>query len=243
MSGIDEKVLVGERAAALIQDGMKVGLGSGSTAARFVDALGKRVAGGLDIIGVPTSEATRRQAEALGIRLATLEEQPELDVTVDGADEIGPDLVLIKGGGGALLREKLVAAASRRMIVVADGSKRVERLGRFPLPIEVVPFGFATTHRRLASVLADATGRPVEAALRSSPGGSPFVTDGGHWIVDARVGAIEKPVELGAALKGLLGVVEHGLFVGLASTALIGTQEGVMELDRQGHLRPGDAGP
>lgn len=244
MSGTDAKRIAGEQAARLVEDGMRVGLGTGSTAAFFVEALGRRVAGGLRVVGVPTSEATRRRAEGLGIRLATLTEEPELDLTVDGADEIGPDLALIKGGGGALLREKLVAAASRRLVVVADAAKRVGRLGRFPLPIEVVPFGFETTRRRVAAVLARAAGRPVEAGLRRTPDGAAFVTDGGHWIIDARVGEIAEPASLGAALKAVLGVVEHGLFVGLASAALIGTPEGVMELDREdGHPRPGEIAP
>src|SRR3954468_12318125 len=131
---------------------MRLGLGTGSTAAHFVAALGERVRGGLDVVGVPTSEATRGQAEREGIRLTTLDETPELDLTVDGADEIGGSLCLIKGGGGALLREKIVAAASRRMVVIADGSKRVEALGRFPLPIEVVPFGVEATRRAIADV-------------------------------------------------------------------------------------------
>ena len=135
----DAKRLAAERALTLVQDGMALGLGTGSTAAHFVAALGRRVAEGLRIVGVPTSEATRRQAEALAIPLATLDERPELDLTIDGADEIDPQLRAIKGGGGALLREKMVAAASRRMVVIADASKRVERLGAFPLPVEVVP--------------------------------------------------------------------------------------------------------
>ncbi len=230
MSGIDGKRAAAERAVMLVRDGMRLGLGTGSTAAFFVEALGRRRATGLDVVAVPTSEATRRQAEALGIRLATLDEEPELDLTVDGADEIGPDLILIKGGGGALLREKLVAAASRRMVVIADGSKWVATLGRFPLPVEVVPFGFESTRRRLSALLSDTVRRAIEPALRKGADGAPFVTDGGHWIVDAQLDAIPAPAELAVSLKATLGVVEHGLFVGLAHAALIGTPDGVMEV-------------
>ena len=230
VDGTEQKRAAAEAAARLVVDGMQVGLGTGSTAALFVDALGRRVADGLRIVGVATSEATHWQASGLGIPLSTLEERPALDLTVDGADEIGPDLVLIKGGGGALLREKLVAAASRRMIVIADASKRVPRLGRFPLPIEVVPFGFETTRRRLSAFLEREAGGPIELSLRRGPDGSPFVTDGQHWIVDARMGTIADPAALAAGLEGILGVVEHGLFVGMADTALIGTQDGVIEV-------------
>ncbi|MDB5590251.1 ribose-5-phosphate isomerase RpiA [Enterovirga sp.] len=239
MSTAEEKLRAAERAVDFVQDGMRLGLGTGSTAALFVAALGRRTASGLSVLAVPTSEATRRQAEALGIPLATLDDEPELDLTVDGADEIDPALNLIKGGGGALLREKLVAAASRRMLVIADSAKRVTRLGRFPLPIEVVPFGLETTHRRVAAVLAEAApgGR---LTLRRDTAGAPVLTDGAHYILDAELGAIESPAELGAALKAVLGVVEHGLFVGLADTALIGAQDGVMEIVRPTPSRPGE---
>ncbi|MDB5558872.1 MAG: ribose-5-phosphate isomerase [Enterovirga sp.] len=220
------KQLAAERACDLVQSGMRLGLGTGSTAALFVAELGRRR---LDIIGVPTSEATRAQAEALGIRLATLEEQPELDLTIDGADEIDPELSLIKGGGGALLREKLVAAASRRMVVIADHSKRVERLGRFPLPVEVVPFGLETTRRRIQGCLRQLE-LSGEIRLRAGPGGQPFMTDGGHAILDLSLGEIPDPHGLAAVLKSTLGVVEHGLFVAMASRALIGSPEGVIEI-------------
>lgn len=228
MSGNDAKRVVAERAAEGVESGMRLGLGTGSTAAFLVAAIGRRVREGLDIVAVPTSEATRRQAADLGIRLATLDEMPELDLTIDGADELDPDLRLIKGGGGALLSEKLVAAASRRMIVIADESKRVQRLGRFPLPIEIVAFGWETTRRRIASALA-ALDQPGDLVLRLGPDGTPAPTDHGHLILDAHLGTIRDPEALGPALKGLLGVVEHGLFIGLASSALIGTREGVME--------------
>src|SRR6201982_4115550 len=169
---------------------MKLGLGTGSTAKNFVELLGARVRNGLDVIGVPTSEATRQDALRCGIRLTTLDDIDRLDLTVDGADEIDPQLNLIKGGGGALLREKIVAAASDRMIVIADESKWVEVLGRFPLPIEVIPFGLAATRRAIAKAFAQG-GVSGEMVLRKRPDGHVFVTDGGHWIIDAHLGRIK----------------------------------------------------
>lgn len=228
MTGRDGKREVAEAACALVESGMRLGLGTGSTAALFVEALARR---GLDIVAVPTSEATGRQAAERGIRLATLEEEPELDLTIDGADEIDPALDLIKGGGGALLREKLVASASRRMVVIADSSKRVDRLGRFPLPVEIVPFGTETTRRRIAALLV-AEGLPAEMALRRGGDGQPFRTDGGNAILDLRLGAVPDAPRLATILKATLGVVEHGLFVALAGRALIGGPEGVMEVAR-----------
>lgn len=227
----DPKLAAARRACDLVEDGMRLGLGTGSTAALFVAALGERVAAGLDIVCVPTSEATRWQADMLGIRLATLEEEPELDLTVDGADEIDPALNLIKGGGGALLREKIVASASRRMLVIADGSKEVGTLGRFPLAVEVVPFGLETTRRRIAVLLLE-MGLAGEPSLRRRPDGSPFETDGGHLILDMALGAIPDAPALARALSGLVGVVEHGLFIGLASAALIGTESGTRMIGR-----------
>src|SRR5204863_9267884 len=175
-----------------VRSGMRLGLGTGSTAKHFVDLLAERVRGGLDVVAVPTSEVTRAQAERLGIPLTTLEETPELDLTVDGADEIAPDLSLIKGGGGALLREKIVAAASARMIVIADESKWVSVLGRFPLPVEVEPFGLAAT-RRAVQAAAAAAGCAGPALLRRAKDGHAFVTDGGHWILDAAFERIADP--------------------------------------------------
>jgi ribose 5-phosphate isomerase A len=183
------------------------------------------------VLAVPTSEATRRQAEGEGIPLTTLDETPELDLTVDGADEIDGRLRLVKGAGAALLREKIVAAASRRMIVIADGSKRVEVLGRSPLPIEVVPFGLAATLRAVAAVCGDAGA----LALRRTAAGEPVVTDGGHYIVDARLGRIGEPEALAAALNAVPGVVDHGLFLNLATGAVIATERGLVEL---GTVRP-----
>lgn len=219
-----------EAAAAaleLVEGGMRLGLGTGSTARHFVELLADRVKGGLDVVGVPTSEATAAQAGSLGIRLVTLEEEPELDLTIDGADEVDGRLRLIKGAGAALLREKIVAAASRRMVVIADRAKRVETLGAFPLPIEVNPFGLAATERLVARACA---GRP--AALRRRPDGAPVVTDGGHWILDAALGRIEDPEALGLALHAVPGVVEHGLFLGLCDTAFFAGPDGVAVLDR-----------
>src|SRR5512139_1098542 len=178
------------RAVEFVRPGMRLGLGTGSTAKHFVELVGERVRAGLDIIAVPTSEATHADANRCGIPLTTLDETPELDLTVDGADEIGPDLSLIKGGGGALLREKIVAAASRRMIVIADQSKWVGALGAFALPIEVTPFGFAATRKAVEKAIA-AIQRPGPLNLRRGKDGHAFVTDGGHWIIDVALGRID----------------------------------------------------
>jgi ribose 5-phosphate isomerase A len=223
------KRAAGERAAALVTDGMRLGLGSGSTAAHFVAALGERVRDGLRVIGVPTSEATREQAQREGIPLSTLDETPALDLTVDGADEIDDELRLIKGGGGAHLREKIVASASRRMIVIADGSKRVVTLGRFPLPIEVVPFGLRATQTAIATLL-ESLDMAGDLRLRTAADGTPTVTDGGHFILDAHLGRIDKPNVLASTLNNIPGVVEHGLFLGLATGAILATGEGLVEL-------------
>jgi ribose 5-phosphate isomerase A len=216
-----------------VRNGMRIGLGTGSTAAHFVDLLAERVRGGLDVVGVPTSEATRAQAARLGVRLTTLEETPELDLTVDGADEIAPDLSLIKGGGGALLREKIVAAASARMVVIADHTKWVATLGRFPLPIEVVPFGLAAT-RRAVEAAALAAGAPGPASLRRGNDGHAFVTDGGHFILDAALERIVRPDVLAQRLAAIPGVVEHGLFIGLAQAAVIAGPDGMRVVERPG---------
>lgn len=229
MSADDLKRAAAARAVALVEPGMALGLGTGSTAGHFVALLGERVRGGLDVVGVPTSEATRAQAEAEGIRLATLDDFPSLDLTVDGADELDDALNLVKGGGGALLREKIVAAASRRMIVIADGSKRVETLGRFPLPIEVVPFGLEATRRAVARAIA-VSGAAGDLRLRNATDNSPYVTDGGHFILDAHLTRIDAPDALAAALATVPGVVEHGLFLGLATGAVLATEDGLVTL-------------
>jgi ribose 5-phosphate isomerase A len=208
-----------------VRPGMRLGLGTGSTARHFVELLGERVRAGLDVIAVATSEATQADAERCGIPLTTLDETPELDLTVDGADEIAPDLSLIKGGGGALLREKIVAAASARMVVIADETKFVGMLGRFPLPIEVVPFGLAATRRAIEAAAARA-GCAGPALLRRTRDGHVFVTDGGHWILDASLERIPDPRALAERLATIPGVVEHGLFIGLAQTAVLAGPNG-----------------
>ncbi|MBX3570644.1 MAG: ribose-5-phosphate isomerase RpiA [Rhizobiaceae bacterium] len=213
------KVEAARAALAHVEDGMRLGIGTGSTAAEFVRLLAERVAKGLSVVGVPTSERTATQCRELGVPLATLEEMPELHLTIDGADEFDADLTLIKGGGGALLREKIVAAASERMIVIADESKRVDMLGRFPLPIEVNAFGLAAT--RIAVERAARSiglGGPVE--LRMTENG-PFVTDGGHFVLDASFGRIRDPRALSGLLHAVPGVVEHGLFIGMADLVIV----------------------
>ena len=226
MSAEDQKRAAGEAAAALVKDGMTVGLGTGSTAAFFVHALGKRAqAEGLRLTCVATSRATEDLAGQVGLTLAELGASDEIDLTVDGADEIGPGLSLIKGGGAALLREKLEWEASRRCVTIADAAKRVHRLGHFPLPIEVVAFGHETTARRLGDVL-ESCGIEAPPQLRTRDG-APVTTDGGNLIYDVACGAIAKPAALATALKLITGVVEHGLFLDLADEALIGTDKGV----------------
>src|SRR3954449_4750998 len=219
------------RALEHVQNGMKLGLGTGSTAKHFVELLGERVRSGLKVVGVPTSEATRADAARCGIALTTLEEIDRLDLTVDGADELDASLNLIKGGGGALLREKIVAAASDRMIVIADESKWVEALGRFPLPIEVIPFGLSATRRALALAFAECR-LSGQMTVRKGGDGHAFVTDGGHWIVDAHLGQITDAPRLAGFLNSIPGVVEHGLFIGLASTVVLAGSQGIRVVER-----------
>jgi len=220
------------QALAHVQDGMKLGLGTGSTAKHFVELLGEKVAGGMKVVGVPTSEATRAQAEACKIPLTTLDEVDRLDLTIDGADELDPALNLIKGGGGALLREKIVAAASDRMIVIADDTKWVDVLGRFPLPVEVIPFGLAATQRAMATAFAQ-SGVSGQMEVRKARDGHVFVTDGGHWIIDAHLGRIEDVPRLAGLLSAIPGVVEHGLFTKLASVALLAGSQGIRVVERR----------
>lgn len=220
-----------ERAITLVQDGMVLGLGTGSTAARFVDLVGQRVRNGLKVICIPTSEATRLQAERLGIPLATLDEQPFLNLTVDGADEVDDQLRLIKGGGGALLCEKIVATASDRMVVISDASKRVANLGRFPLPVEVVRFGLTAT-RAMIEGLAEDVGCQGDIVQRMGTDGKPFITDSGNFILDCAFGTISDPEALDEALKYVPGVVENGLFLGIADSAIIAGPDGIVVLDR-----------
>jgi len=220
------------RALEEVRDGMTLGLGTGSTAKHFVELLGMRVRAGLKVIGVPTSETTRSDAERWGIPLATLDDIDRLDLTIDGADEIDPALNLIKGGGGALLREKIVAAASDRMIVIADESKWVDVLGRFPLPIEVVPFGLAATRRAITGAFAEC-GVSGPSLLRQAGDGHVFVTDGGHWIIDAHLGRIADVSRLADRLSAIPGVVEHGLFIGLAGMAVLASAQGIRVVERR----------
>ena len=220
------------RALEEVRDGMKLGLGTGSTAKHFVDLLGEKVRAGMKVIGVPTSEATRAQALACGILLTTLDEIDHLDLTIDGADEVDPALNLIKGGGGALLREKIVAAASDRMIVIADDTKWVDVLGRFPLPVEVIPFGLAATQAAIARAFAE-SGVSGQMVVRKGKDGHVFVTDGGHWIIDAHLGRIEEAPLLAGLLSVIPGVVEHGLFIGLARTAILASAQGIRVVERR----------
>jgi ribose 5-phosphate isomerase A len=222
----DAKRLAAAAALDLVTPGMRLGLGTGSTARAFVDLLGARVAQGLEVLCVPTSEQTRAQAEGLSIPLTTIDATPELDLTIDGADEFDSKLRLIKGGGGALLREKIVAAASRRMIVIADSSKAVATLGKFPLPVEVVRFGVEAT-RRLILKQAEATGAAGAIVLRKSAQGEVFVSDNGNFIVDCHFGALPDPDRLAQLLSAVPGVVEHGLFIGVATAVISAGPQGV----------------
>jgi ribose 5-phosphate isomerase A len=219
------KQAAAEAAVALVEDGMVLGLGTGSTATLAVDALGLRVKQGLRIVGVPTSEHTAAQARGLGIPISSLAEQPELDLTIDGADEIQRGtLALIKGRGGALLREKMVASASRRLAIIADETKLVDRLGaHFAVPVEVVQFGWQSVERRLQKLGA-------RTKLRPGPDEKPYVTDGGNYIVDCSFGPIEAPAALDQELNSVVGVVEHGLFLKMASRAIVAGQNGVTVL-------------
>ncbi|MCI0497300.1 MAG: ribose-5-phosphate isomerase RpiA [Thermoplasmata archaeon] len=219
-----EKRTVGRRACELVEDGSVIGLGTGSTVFYFIERLGELVADGLEVAGVPTSRATEEVARRQGVPLTTLEEHPRLSLDVDGADEISPSLDLIKGGGGALTREKVVAAASERFVVIAEGSKLVGRLGAFPLPVEVIPFGWSATARAVEGTGCRATLRTVD--------GSPFITDNGNYIIDCEYGVIDDPGPLERELAVVPGVVESGLFVGMATSALVGEGAGVRTLTR-----------
>ncbi len=224
-----EKRQAAERAAGLVENGMVVGLGSGTTAALAVRALGRRVAAGLDIVGVPTSEKTAELARELGIRLSDLAQHERIDLTIDGADEVERGtLHLVKGLGGALLREKIVASATTRLVIVADESKVVDRLRiqEGPIPIEVAAFGWESTARRLRAMGG-------EFQLRLGAGGQPFVSDGGHYIVDAGFTGFNSAEELAQALDGTVGVMEHGLFLGMAQQAIVGGAAGVEVLERR----------
>jgi ribose 5-phosphate isomerase A len=219
------------RALDYVQDGMKLGLGTGSTAEAFLDVLAPRVRGGLKIIGVATSERTAQKARSLGIPIAELDSQAPLDLTVDGADEADRDLNLIKGGGGAHLREKIVATSSRKMIVIADASKLVAKLGRFPLPVEVSTFGHGTTAARIVAAAQKLHYRSVPIALRMKDE-APYKTDGGNYIYDCSFGVITDAAALAEAISDIPGVVEHGLFVGIASALVLAGADSVEVIER-----------
>jgi len=225
MANDQEKKAAARASLQYVKDGQVVGLGTGSTAAYFIKLLGEKVKSGLHIKGIPTSVRSRDLAQSLDIPLTTLDECQEIDVTVDGADEVDPQLRLIKGGGGALLREKIVASATRTMVVVADASKQVQTLGKFPLPVEVIKFAQVLVAKRIAAM-----GAQVE--LRLNPDKTPYVTDENNHILDCRFGVIQDADRLARELSQMPGVVEHGLFIGMASVALFARGNEIVELRR-----------
>ena len=223
MTQDEAKALVGKRAAEMVEEGMRVGLGTGTTSVMFIKALGERVRAGLRIRCVASSDASHELGLTLGMDVVTLAEMPELDLYIDGADEVGPGLALIKGGGGALLREKIVASAADRFIVVVDSTKVVPVLGKFPLPVEVVKMALPLVERRLDDL-------GLRPKLRRHPDGSLYMTDEDNFILDCACGAIPEPEETAAEIRGIVGVVEHGLFLGMASMVLVAGADGVTEL-------------
>lgn len=226
MGDDQDKEAAARASLKFVQDGQVVGLGTGSTAAHFIKLLGEKVKSGLRIRGIPTSVRSRELAQSLGIPLTTLDHCQDIAVTVDGADEVDPQLRLIKGGGGALLREKIVASATKQLVIVADATKQVKRLGRFPLPVEVVRFAQTLVAKRISALGAD-------VRLRTNPDGQPFVTDENNHILDCRFGEIRDPDELSRQLSDMPGVVEHGLFIGMASVVLFARGSEIVELRRQ----------
>ena len=225
MANDQEKEAAARASLRFVKDGHVVGLGTGSTAAYFIKLLGEEVKNGLRVRGIPTSIRSRELALSLGIPLVTLDDCQEIDVTVDGADEVDPHLRLIKGGGGALLREKIVASATRQMVVVADASKQVQRLGKFPLPVEVIRFAQALVAKRIVAMGA-------EVQLRRDAAGNAYLTDENNHILDCRFGEILDPNRLARELSEMPGVVEHGLFIGMASVALLARGSEIVELRR-----------
>ncbi len=223
MANDREKEAAALAAVKLVRDGDIVGLGTGSTAAYAIRFLGQRVQAGLKIRGIPTSIHTQEAAASLGIPLTTLDEFQKIDITIDGADEVDPKLRLIKGGGGALLREKIVASASRNLVIIADSSKRVSMLGKFPVPVEVIKFAEAVVANKIAAFGA-------EVIVRGASSGRPFITDEGNHILDCNFGQIPDPPALARKLENTPGVVEHGLFIGMASAVLIGQGDQVIEM-------------
>ena len=226
MANDQEKQAAARASLKFVHDGNVVGLGTGSTAAYAVRFLAERVRSGLKIRGIPTSSSTRELAAGLGIPLITFDDVQQIDVTIDGADEFDPQLQLIKGGGGALLREKIVASASRQLVIVADAGKQVQALGKFPLPVEVVPFAQALVAKRIAALGA-------KPKPRGDAGGNPFVTDEGHHILDCSFGQIVDPPSLARTLDAMPGVVDHGLFINLASVVLVARGSEVQEIRRE----------
>ena len=224
MTQDEAKALVGKRAAELVDDGMAVGLGTGSTSVMFIKALGERVKAGLKIRCVASSDASTQLGLSLGMDVVTLAELPELDIYIDGADEVGPGMVLIKGGGGALLREKIVASAAKKFVVVVDESKIVETLGKFPLPVEVIKMALPLEEPKLEALGLNPHLRPAKN------GDGPYLTDEGNYILDCACGAIENPEETAAEIRSIVGVVEHGLFLGMASMVLAAGENGVREI-------------
>lgn len=229
MSAELEKAAAAGEALSLVEDGMTLGLGTGSTAAMFVRGLGAKLRQGLRLRGVATSEATAGLAREVGLEIVPPEEVARVHLAVDGADEVDEALRLIKGGGGALLREKIVARAADRFVVIVDSAKRVRMLGRFPLPVEITPFGAGFTTRLVREALEAAACARQEVGLRQARGGGPFVTDEGNWILDCQCQAIPAPERLAEQLSGLPGVVEHGLFLGLAQALVVGRADGGAE--------------
>jgi ribose 5-phosphate isomerase A len=224
MTQDEAKRVAARRALDFVQDGMSLGLGSGTTSAMFIQELGERVKQGLRVRGIATSDASQHLAESLSIPITTFDQCPELDLAIDGADEVGPGLALIKGGGGALLREKIVESAARRFIVIADSSKLVATLGHFPLPVEVIQMALPIVARRLEAL-------GLNPKLRHHPDGSVYITDEGNYILDCACGSIPDPAGTAAELRGIVGIVEHGLFVNMASLALIAGEDGVREIN------------
>ena len=233
MDSLELKKAAAAKAVEFVEDGMKLGIGTGSTANEFIRLLAERVKAGLHITGVATSKRSEKLCRDLGIPVATLDETPHLDLDIDGADEIDPHLALIKGGGGALLREKIVAFASSQMLVIADSSKLVKTLGAFPLPIEINPFGLEATKEAIIKV-ADRLELPANIKLRVRDDKT-FVTDGGHFILDASFGRISDPERLSKALFSIPGVVEHGLFLNLAKKSVVAMANGEIKV-----LEPSD---
>ncbi len=223
MTQDEAKRMAARRALEFVEDGMLLGLGSGTTSSIFIQELGERVKQGLHVRGIATSTASQRLAESLAIPITTFDETPILDLAIDGADEVGPDLALIKGGGGAMLREKIVASAAKKFIVIADSSKLVRQLGRFPLPVEVIQMALPVVRRKL-----EAFG--LNPNLRHHPDGSRYITDEGNCILDCSCVEITDPAKTAADIRGIPGVVEHGLFLGMASLALIASDQGVIEV-------------